>query len=262
MGELEKLKVEVPSYQGNESLVGIITEPNERCPLCKGTNYVRESIGKIEPCACWYGKGQKQSYERHSGLQSVQRDNTFLSFRQRQKISASDHKTLTDIVMYCKDYATSRTSMPWLILGGSMGWGKSHLAQAIVNERTADPELGVAGHFVKAQQVLQSLRDAYDHGSYTNVIRKYKESPLLVLDDLGATSNKRSDDEALSWVDEQMLTILDHRSNERMETVITLNVPLIRIEPRLRDRINDTGTGLCKIYAKELPSYRTGEIQN
>lgn len=230
--------------------------------MCHGSYYVRASIGVLTVCECWYDKGgMAESYERHSGLGGELRAKTFSTFHARPELTAAQKKTLNHIFVYCRDFATSQVERPWLLMGGSFGWGKSHLAQAIVNERAADPGLGAPGYFVMTQQVLQDLRDSYDEGSYMTVLRRYKEIPLLVLDDLGATANKKTDADALSWVDEQMLTILDHRSSNRMETVITLNVPLKSIEPRLRDRINDTGTGLCQIFAEELPSYRTGAVQ-
>ena len=195
-------------------------------------------------------------------MSKSQLTHNFGTFMPRPKLTKPQQKDLNEVLLARKEYAASRYERPWLIIQGSYGWGKSHLSEAIVNERSQDPELGVMGHFTKAHRILQDLRDSYDHGSYTNVMKKYQNYSLLVIDDLGAHSNKKSDAEALSWVDDHMLQIIDHRSVQRMETVITLNVPLDNIDPHIRDRINDTGTGLCKIFAKELPSYRTGEIQN
>lgn len=154
-------------------------------------------------------------------------------------------------------YARGQVDLPWLVLGGSLGWGKTHLGLAVLNWRIDHPDAGPPGKYVNCPDLLGALRAGIDGGDFEQTLTLYREVPLLMLDDLGAEYQRRRGDE-VSWADEQIYRVMDHRYREEMPTIVTINVPQGRIPARLRDRLRDktTTTG----FGLDLPSYRTGEV--
>jgi len=135
----------------------------------------------------------------------------------------------------------------WLILVGSFGCGKTHLAAAIANERIAQ---GQPALFVNVPDLLDHLRATYSPASpvtYDERFETVRATPLLILDDLG-TEN------ATSWAKEKLYQILNYRYNAQLPTVITTNHRLEGIDARLRSRMSDPD--LCQIYTILAPDFR------
>ena len=96
---------------------------------------------------------------------------------------------------------------------GAKGTGKTKLAAIIANERAR------AGHpvlFASVPDLMADIRASFDGGKTAETVQAVKETPFLVLDDLG--SEKMSE-----WVGEQLFCIVNHRYNERLQTVVTSN---------------------------------------
>ncbi len=134
----------------------------------------------------------------------------------------------------------------WLVLLGDCGSGKTHLAAAIANARLSE---GQPALFVVVPDLLDYLRAAFNPSSTMTLDRRFEEvrnAPLLVLDDLGTQSST-------AWAQEKLYQLLNHRYNARLATVITTNLHLEEIEPRLRSRILDARR--VTIFAIVAPSY-------
>jgi DNA replication protein DnaC len=104
-----------------------------------------------------------------------------------------------------------------LLLTGSIGVGKTHLAvgilQALVTER------GVVGLFYDYRDLLKQVQNSYNQSvaaTELEVLRPVFEAEVLVLDELGAA--KPSD-----WVWDTVAHILNTRYNDRRTTIITTN---------------------------------------
>lgn len=161
------------------------------------------------------------------------------------------------VVAAARAFAAGANSLPWFIFAGSLGWGKTHLATAILNWRIDHPGDGPPGKYVNCPDFLAALRDSIDKGGFEATLTLYREVPLLFLDDLGAEYQRRRGDE-VSWADEQIYRVLDYRYRERLGTIITTNTKLELVPPRLRDRLRDRA--IVTAFGLDLPSYRTGEI--
>jgi DNA replication protein DnaC len=74
--------------------------------------------------------------------------------------------------------------------------------------------------------------------------------PLLILDDLGAES-------PTPWANEKLYQLFNHRYTHRLPTVITTNVELDRLDPRIRSRLVDRD--LTRIVSMNLPDFRRGD---
>ena len=104
-----------------------------------------------------------------------------------------------------------------LLLTGSIGVGKTHLAvgilQALITER------GAKGLFFDYRDLLKQVQNSYNRSvevTELEVLRPVFEAEVLVLDELGAS--KPTD-----WVWDTVAHILNTRYNDRRTTIITTN---------------------------------------
>jgi len=175
----------------------------------------------------------------------------FKSFKSRPDID------LSDVVRAAQELAGGKAPFRWLVLAGSNGWGKTHLGVSVLNARIANPSWGPPGKYANYPLLLNDLRQGFDDNTYQWRLDMYIAAPLLLLDDLGAASQKRGAGD-LSWAEEQMYLILNSRALSRLETIITTNVDAESLDSRIADRLLNTGTGLVKAFHKDAASYRSG----
>ena len=136
----------------------------------------------------------------------------------------------------------------WLVLLGVHGCGKTHLAAAIANHQL---RAGRPVFFAVVPDLLDHLRSAFSPESkvtYDQLFESVKNSPLLILDDLGTESST-------PWAQEKLYQILNYRYNSQMATVITIPGFLEGIEGRLSSRLMDPKlSNVIPIFA---PDYRS-----
>jgi DNA replication protein DnaC len=136
----------------------------------------------------------------------------------------------------------------WLVLMGTFGTGKTHLAAAIGHYRS---NLGDEPIFSVVPDLLDHLRATFSPSStvsYDAVFNQVKTAKLLILDDLG-TQN------ATPWAREKLYQILNFRYETRMPTVITTSSSLEEIDARIRSRILDER--VCLVHKIIAPPYQT-----
>lgn len=104
-----------------------------------------------------------------------------------------------------------------LLLTGSIGVGKTHLAvgilQALITEK------GVHGLFCDYRELLKEIQHSYNPQVATTemqILRPVFDAEVLVLDELGAS--KPTD-----WVWDTVALILNTRYNDKRTTIITTN---------------------------------------
>jgi DNA replication protein DnaC len=104
-----------------------------------------------------------------------------------------------------------------LLLVGSAGLGKTHLAVGILSRLVRDR--GVKGIFCDYRELLKNIQNSYNpavQSTEVEVLKPVLAAEVLVLDDLGA---QRSSD----WVADTVAFILNARYNEKLTTIITTN---------------------------------------
>ena len=209
------------------------------CPICGGIGYVRRDLpiddpnfGILEVCQC-----QKEDFQRASlqRLYSVSNLDAFkeMTFDQFDISGHNDskeiNKTLEIAFNTAKNYAHHLNG--WMLLTGSYGCGKTHLAAAIANEVVS---LGLETLFLTVPDLLDWLRYSFGSSetSYESRFEEIKNIRFLVLDDLG-TQN------ATEWAREKLYQIINHRYTHKLPTVITTNIALHEIDERVSSRLQD-----------------------
>lgn len=193
------------------------------------------------PCTCKVQEMSEQTYtglDRQANLQAFA-DKTFVNFD-------ASVPGVRDAFERCREYAANPHL--WLLLLGSYGCGKTHLAAAIAND--AVEKCGLQTYFAIAPDLLDSLRAAYapsSESSYDDRFEAIRSVPLLIVDDLGTENTT-------PWAREKLYQIFNHRYNHRLATVVTSNVPFESLEPRILSRLCDTA--LCAQINIKAADYR------
>ena len=209
------------------------------CPICGGLGLVKRDLpitdpnfGKFEVCECQKENRQRSSVQRLYSISNLDayRDMTFESF----DISGLNNKnevnnTLEVAFNTTQNYA--RHLNGWLLLMGSYGCGKTHLAAAVANEVVS---MGVQTLFLTVPDLLDWLRYSFssEESSYESRFEEIKNIRFLVLDDFGTQNTT-------PWAREKLFQIINHRYTHKLPTIVTTNIGLNEIDERVSSRLQD-----------------------
>ncbi len=236
--------------KGNAPLPSTKEGAGEICPVCKGAGFVHPALdsgqvdfSRVVPCRCSKGELRKKKteyLEKYSNLGSLSQL-TFDNLSPKGKAaSAISQEHFAQIYQAAKDFANNPQG--WLVLLGPSGCGKTHLACAIANHRL---RLGEPVFYIGTADLLDHLRSAFSSTSdttYDELFEQVKNVPLLVLDDLTLGS-------ATTWAKEKLEQLLHHRFNTRLATVIITDIPLERMDERLRGHL--ANNEFCQVWTIE-----------
>lgn len=168
---------------------------------------------------------------------------------ERVKVTKEDVKTLHDAFGAAAHFAEEPQG--WLVLLGDSFCGKTHLAAAIGNYR-----MGMGGQalMISVSDLLDYLRQTFRQNSNVSFDRRFYEirtTPMLILDDLK--------ERGLSslWAEDKFLSILDHRYNMHLPTVITSTMQIndfAKNYSNLWNKLLDSTR--CDVRAINMPPYR------
>jgi DNA replication protein DnaC len=177
----------------------------------------------------------------------LHREQTFAAFDgRRPDLSAEERMNLQEVLAVCEAFGAEPDG--WIVLAGTHGCGKTHLAAAIANHVAA----GNSGEvmFVMVPDLLDHLRASFNPQANVPYDRRFdeiKRAPLLVLDDLGTES-------ATPWAREKLFQLLGYRYSARLPTIITTSSTPDEIDPWLRTRMLDIDR--CRFCAIIAPPFR------
>lgn len=223
------------------------------CPICKGARVVHPRLpsgqpdySRVVPCHCVKSEQddvQQARLKQYSNLGSLARftfDNLIPEGR------SSNPRSQERFAQACRAVqAFANEPKGWLVLGGPSGSGKTHLAAAIVNERIRQ---GHPAFYITVPDLLDRIRSSFNPDSempYDEFFDHVRNTPLLVLDDLGVQSGT-------SWAKEKLDQLLTSRFNSELPTVIVTITPVEQMDDRLRTRLTDPR--LCQVYILEEES--------
>lgn len=244
--------------EGDQLDLGLEADDADTCPVCGGYGVITydvevhdERFGKAYPCPrCGEDTRREQRRQTLRKLSNLDAHtgSTFGSFEtDLPTLGAQQASSLRSALDICMRFAENPDG--WLLLQGGYGCGKTHLAAAIANTCVDN---GIATLFMTTPDLLDHLRSTFGPSSevqYDQMFDRVSNIPLLVLDDLGSES-------PTAWAQEKLYQIINHRYSYRLATVVTTNVNIEGIEPRIRSRLVDQElTRSIKINA---PDYRRG----
>ena len=117
---------------------------------------------------------------------------------------------------FVEEYPLDNTG---LLLIGSIGVGKTHLAVGIIKELVLGK--GTGALFYDYRELLKQIQNSYNDSvkaTELDVLRPVFETEVLVLDELGAIK-------PTEWVWDTVSLILNTRYNDNRTTIITTNFP-------------------------------------
>jgi DNA replication protein DnaC len=169
-------------------------------------------------------------------------------FRKKENLLPEHIRSLETAFERAREFAEDPDG--WLVLTGTYGCGKTHLAAAIANYRADQGHMFI---FEIVPDMMDHLRATFGPRSTTTLDRRFeqlKRTPMLILDDLG-TQNMTP------WSREKLYQLINYRYNAQLPTVITTPELRNEMDERLRSRIMDRRlTTICAISA---PNYRGTE---
>ena len=205
----------------------------ETCEQCRynaepfsSARYSNEFLRCIPACAKYKVRMEQRRIAKligESGLGVRFQMRTFATFHEDAATETAKRLAQT----FCADIKTNPRATG-LMLIGPYGCGKTHLAAAILHRCAED---GTPGMFVVAPDLLAQIRSSYrtGDGRADEIVDAAKNTPLLVLDDLGA-------EKASPWVQEQLYMLINHRYEHMLPTVITTNNDGAELEAELGRR--------------------------
>lgn len=205
-------------------------------------------FGRVDICSCREKEVIQQTYQRLYRLSNLEafRKMIFESFKTDGLVGMSEEQVRSLKVALKSAQYYAQHLKGWLLLSGSYGVGKTHLAASIANFAVG---LGVPTLFLTVPDLLDWLRFAYgsEEENFETRFEEIRSINLLVLDDLG-TQN------ATPWAEEKLYQIFNARYTNNLPTVVTTNQALEEIEGRIQSRLRDPElVTKVEIYA---PDYR------
>lgn len=258
----------------------VILETDQLCPICgekllKGRSIFGEHAIM---CKCEEEKLRREKAERISLGQRLVREQmqknaglgkrwsgkTFANFTPR----SGQLEAYNVICGWAASYDPPNTTQG-LLLCGTVGSGKTHIAAAIANAvidhlRVDDSQALEAERmgrsdskltpviFVSTVNLLSRLRSNFDKKSIDrdgDLMERVKSVPLLILDDFGAEKGSE-------WVSEKLFEIINHRYSEELPTILTTNATPEELRAQVGDRTFDRIKEMCVLVAITGASHR------
>lgn len=219
------------------------------CPECNGRGIIVIDNNTAQVCKC-RDKVKLHRLIKYSHMTSSLRKKSFqnfdLDYYSKTKIDpliGKSHyeiavKSLESCRSFVSDYLKGKKPQG-LYICGQVGSGKTHLACSIANELIKN---SVEVLFVVVPDYLEEIKFSWEHSNGFNekeILDHARETTILIMDDLGAHSYS-------DWTKSKIYSILNHRINNNLPTVITSNLEFDEIEKYLDPRISSRITELCR----------------
>jgi len=152
----------------------------------------------------------------------------------------------------CKKYADefeSNSDGRGLMLYGTVGTGKTHLAAAIGNRVVY--EYGYDVYFMPFTELLTTLKNNMNNKDFIkDFLRRLNKADLLIMDDLGK-------EKYTEWAAEQLFSLLDNRYRDCKPVIITTNYTPQQLAKRVDEAVMSRLVGTCALLSMNGQDYRT-----
>jgi len=223
------------------------------CNLCGGTGWLvqeRAGISSANRCSC-VAENQGKELEAHAEIPDNYRDASFDNFylpHDNPIVSKELSRAMVVIKGYANNFPVLKDKLG-LLLVGSQGVGKTHLAIAVLRLLIGRGHQGI---FFDYQNLLERIRSGFDErmgSAHREVYQNALDAEILLLDDLGA--HRVSD-----WVEDTITSLITYRCNYRKPFLATTNFPDPDMGGTIVDRA-DAGSA-AKYQVREVLEQRIG----
>ena len=194
---------------------------------------VRQTIGST--CRC--RKKELAEQAERERKQEIKRNRMICFGGSKMKNCTFENSEMTETLRiaenYTKNYIKMHIEGKGLLLYGTVGTGKSHIAACIANRLIDQGQKVLMTNFATIVNQLQSSFDGRQE--YINSLNRYS---LLILDDLGAERDTQ-------FMQEQIFNVIDARYRNGQPMIITTNLTPEEIK-------KPTDIGARRIYDRIL----------
>jgi DNA replication protein DnaC len=219
------------------------------CALCYGSGMEIVAGKGARPCECRKQKSHSNQIEK-AKIPRRYTDCHFQSYKAQNPFQERAFKYSWKLAM---EYPAVERG---LLLMGSVGVGKTHLAVSILKALT---ERGFSCRFYEFGALLKEIQNSYNPVSQVSelkVLQPIFDAEILVLDEIGAS--KPTD-----WVRDTMAHIINTRYNDKKLTIFTTNYLDERkaereetLEDRIGVRLRSRLFEMCKTVHIEGHDFR------
>jgi DNA replication protein DnaC len=185
------------------------------CEKCKDTGWARstDQLNSYVRCSCYYERLGEILYN-DSNLPKGLRELTLDKFIP-DRLNKLKQNAWVEAMDYCEHYGVEEEK--GLLLEGSFGTGKTHLAVGIITELITRKHIPCL--FWDFALFLNRLKGTFDRDSdirQQELMRPIMETEVLLLDDLGA-------EQMTDWVTDTLGIIVNYRYMNKKPLIITTN---------------------------------------
>jgi DNA replication protein DnaC len=192
------------------------------CPACEGTGWKlveTEGVLRANRCDCTLEK-RPGELMRRARIPRRYEHCTFESFSIRKDPATGQPDPYLDMAKrWAQQFVEEYPVDFGLVLTGTTGAGKTHLAVAVLRELIM--RKGVECLFTDFRELLQQIRESYNPVSETSELRLLEpvvDTEVLLLDELVSANPSE-------WVKERLAYIINARYNQKKVTLITTTLP-------------------------------------
>lgn len=189
-------------------------EQKEVCPICKGVGVIMYEIDGYQyakDCECRELMLARQRMER-SGISEEFRGKGFKNFNDRGMDVLKKAKAIG--IDYCKKFPEIRnTRRNSVLYQGQVGSGKTHLSIAICNAIMDKHKTGVV-YMPYREEITKIKQCVTDEINYNQAISRFKNAPVLMIDDLLKGKSTEADVNIL-------FEIINHRYLKNLPMIIS-----------------------------------------
>ncbi len=221
------------------------------CSICSGTRWELVEGKGVRPCRC-RNQEQRRRLIEAANLPRLYDESTLSNYKPVMG-NASQLLAFNHAYRLAANYPGDGRG---LLLMGSCGVGKTHLAVAVLRELL---EKGVGCLFYDFGALLKAIQASYNpntHTSELDILAPVIDAEVLVLDELGGSK-------PTEWVLDTMLQIISARYNDRRLTIFTSNYldecsgeKTEKLEDRIGVRLRSRLYQMCQTVVIDGDDYR------